>query len=91
MVEAENGRGLVVPALLPFSKDKAALFGGATLYLAKPEAGFMSGGFYSVNWNLDELKAHEKEVTEKKLLKLAFLNAPLQVGGYPWSSVETGK
>ena len=77
-----------MPALLPFSKDKAALFGGSTLYLAKPKADFMSGGFYSVNWDVDELKAHEKEVTEKQLLKLAFLNGQLQAGGYTWSNYE---
>ena len=86
MVEAKNGRGIVVPALLPFSKDKAALFGGATLCLDKPEADFMAGGFYSVNWDLEELKENEKEIMEKRLLKLAFLNGQLQVGGYPWSS-----
>lgn len=86
IVEAEAGRGMVVEPLTPFAKDKAALTGGVTLFLQTPAAEFLRGGFYSVNWDVDELIKHEKEVREKKLLKLAFLNGVLAPGGYKWSS-----
>lgn len=88
MVEAEEGHGMVVPALTPFAKDKGLLFGGVSLYLQKPKADFLRGGFFSVNWDLDELEAHEAEVTEKKMLNLAFLNAQLAPGRYRWLSAE---
>ena len=91
MVEAEGGRGMVVPPLTPFAKDKALLFGGVSLYLDKPEADFLRGGFFSVNWDVEELEAHKGEVTEKKLIKLAFLNGQLAPGGYNWASAEEKK
>ncbi|KAK8060540.1 hypothetical protein PG996_010470 [Apiospora saccharicola] len=76
MVEAENGRGMVVDSLLPFSKDKAALTGGAYSLLGHAPRRLLAG------W----LEQHKDEITEKTLVKLGFLNAQLQVGGYPWSS-----
>lgn len=91
MVEAEDGRGMVVPPLTPFAKDKSLLFGGVSLYLQKPEADFLRGGFFSVNWDLQELEAHKGEVAEKKLTKLAFLNGPLAPGGYNWLPTEEKK
>ena len=86
LVEAEDSRGAIVPSLLPFSKDKAMLFGGVSLYLATPTADFLRGGFYSVSWDLDELQAHGEEVKEKKLVKLAFLEGKLREGGYDWAA-----
>lgn len=91
MVEAEGGRGMVVPPLTPFAKDKGLLFGGVSLYLTKPEADFLRGGFVSVNWDLKELEVHKGEVTEKKLMKMAFLNGQLAPGGYGWASGEEKK
>lgn len=88
MVEAENGRGMVVPAFTPFAKDKGLLTGGITLYLDKPEADHLRGGFISVNWDVAELEAHKTEIKEKKLLKLAFLNGGLSPTGYSWSQGE---
>lgn len=84
MVEAEEGRGMMIPPMNPFAKDKGLLFGGVSLFLQKPEADFLRGGFFSVNWDLEELEAHKGEVTEKKLIKLAFLNGQLALGGYSW-------
>ncbi|KAI1152752.1 hypothetical protein F4825DRAFT_450173 [Nemania diffusa] len=86
MVVAENGRGMVVEPFKPFTKDKAALFGGLTVYLATPKADFLKGTYLHANWDVTELEKHQKEVTEKKLNKLAFLNGQLQPGGYAWSS-----
>lgn len=91
MVEAEEGRGIVVPPLTPFAKDKALLFGGVSLYLQKPEADYLRGGFISVNWDLEELEGHSGEVAEKKLIKLAFLNGQLAPGGYAWAPAEEKK
>ena len=85
IVEAEAGRGAIVPMFNPFAKDKGYLTGGVTLYLQKPKADYLRGGFYSVNWNLDEMEVHKSEIAEKNLLKLAFLNAQLAPGGNKWS------
>lgn len=91
MVEAEEGRGMVVPPLTPFAKDKGLLFGGVSLFLSKPEADFLRGGFFSVNWDIEEVEAHKGEVTEKKLVKLGFLNGQLALGGYSWHPAEEKK
>lgn len=79
---------MVVPPLTPFAKDKGLLFGGVLLCLQNPEADFLRGGFFSVNWDLEELEAHKGEVTEKKLIKLAFLNGQLALEGYSWLRAE---
>jgi len=88
MVEAHDGRGMVVPAFTPFAKDKGLLMGGVTLYLDTPDADHLRGGFYSVNWEIEELEEHGGIVKEEKLLKLAFLNGKLGPGGYGWGGEE---
>ncbi|KAF2002105.1 NAD(P)-binding protein [Amniculicola lignicola CBS 123094] len=85
IVQAEDGRGIVIDHFTPFAKDKQMLTGGYTLYLQKPEADFMRGGLMSVNWDVEEMKEHEKEIVEGNLLKLAFLNGNLGPDGHPWS------
>lgn len=82
IVEAKHGRGMVVPPLTPFAKDNGLLFGGASLYLQQPAADFLHGGFFSANWDLPELEAHQDELAQNKLVKMAFLNARLAPGGY---------
>lgn len=77
---------MILEPFMPFAKDKPLLTGAVTLYLQQTRADFLRGGFLSVNWDIDELEKHKDEITEKKLLKLAFLNGQLQPGGYPWSS-----
>ncbi|KAL1873942.1 hypothetical protein Daus18300_003815 [Diaporthe australafricana] len=85
MVEAENGRGMVVESLLPFSKDKAGLTGALAVYLTTDKADFLRGGYIHANWDVEELEAHKDEIVEKKLIKLGFINGKMQAGGYPWS------
>ena len=36
--------------------------------------------------DVEEMEAHEGEIKEQKLLKLAFLGAKLGSDGHPWSS-----
>jgi len=86
MVEAENGRGMVIDMFTPFARDKAALTRGVTTYLAQPKADFLKGTYLHANWDVEEMEKHKAEITEKKLNKLAFLGAELRPGGYPWSS-----
>ncbi|ROV87536.1 hypothetical protein VMCG_10684 [Cytospora schulzeri] len=86
MVEAESGRGMVVEPFLPFSKDTAALTGGLSVFLTTPKADFLKGGYLHANWDVEELEKHKDEITEKKLMKLAFLHGQLQPGGYSWSA-----
>ncbi|KKY38791.1 putative short chain dehydrogenase reductase [Diaporthe ampelina] len=86
MVEADNGRGMVIEALLPFSKDKAGLTGALAVYLTTNKADFLRGGYIHANWDVEELEAHKDEIAEKKLVKLGFINGEMQPGGYPWST-----
>jgi len=46
------------------------LAAGAALYLASPQAQFLSGRYMSANWDVDELEARKDEVIEKNLLKM---------------------
>ncbi|KAK6222811.1 hypothetical protein LQW54_000620 [Pestalotiopsis sp. IQ-011] len=86
LVAAEGGRGSVVEAFAPFTRDKAGLTGGLTLYLDTPKADFLRGGYIHANWDVSEMEAHKDEIVEKKLVRLGFLNAKLQPGGHEWSS-----
>lgn len=70
----------------PFAKDKQALMGGVSLWLDTPKADFLSGGYLSVNWDVEEMEAHAGEIKEGKLHQLAFLNAKLGPEGHPWGS-----
>lgn len=47
-----------------------ALPGCFHVWLASPEAEFLKGRFVWVNWDVDELKAHAKEIEESMLLKV---------------------
>lgn len=82
----ETQRGMIVDSLTPFALDKGIQTGGLSLYLAQPKADYLKGSFVSVNWDLDELEKHKSEITEQKLLKLAFLGAKLGIEGHPWSN-----
>lgn len=98
--QTETKRGMVVDAFTPFAHDKGIMTGGITLYLASPTAEHLRGGFISANCtfflsiilflglrrpgDLDEIAAHKEEITDQKLLKLAFLNAKLSPEGYSW-------
>ena len=79
---------MLEPQYALFAKDKPLLFGGLSLYLQKPQSDFLRGGFLSVNWDVEELEAHKDEITEKKLVKLGFLNGELKRGGYSWLPAE---
>ncbi|KAI9699601.1 MAG: hypothetical protein M1820_007100 [Bogoriella megaspora] len=85
MVEAEQGRGMVVDAFTLFAKDKQALTAGVTLYVQKSEADFLRGGFFSVNWDVDEMEKNQDEIKEKGILQLGFIKAQLSPDGHPWS------
>ncbi|KAL1655971.1 hypothetical protein SLS61_001535 [Didymella pomorum] len=51
-------------------QDDVALPGQFHLWLASPEAEFLSGRFVWVNWDVDELKAHAEEIKTSALLKI---------------------
>ena len=87
IVEAEGGRGMVVPYFTRFAKDKRLLTDGVTLYLQKLVADHLRGVFLSVNWDVAELDERKGEIVDKEPLKLSFLNATLSPCGYAWSEV----
>jgi len=74
------------PAFGPFAIDDGRLTGGLSLYLSTPKADYLKGGLCSVNWDVREMEAHKKEITEKGLVKLAFLNAKLGPEGHSWEA-----
>ncbi|KAK5696215.1 hypothetical protein LTR97_008635 [Elasticomyces elasticus] len=87
IVEPQGGRGAVTDAFVPFAKDKQALSAGTSLYLQKPEADVLRGGFFSVNWSVDEMLGHGEELKNGELLKLGFVKGQLGADGYLWKKV----
>jgi len=49
---------------------KVELAAGTAVYLASPQAKFLSGRYMSSNWDVDELEARKDEVIKKDLLKI---------------------
>lgn len=47
------------------------------VWLASPEARFLTGKFVWANWDVDELKTRSKEIQETTLLNI-------QLGGWPF-------
>ncbi|KAF2228574.1 NAD(P)-binding protein [Viridothelium virens] len=82
----ETKRGMVVDAFTPFAHDKGIQTGGLSLYLSTSKADFLRGGFISVNWDVEELEAHKKEIVDNNLIKLAFLNGKLSPEGHSWTA-----
>ncbi|KAK8044170.1 hypothetical protein PG993_004194 [Apiospora rasikravindrae] len=76
---------MTVAALKPYAKDSAGLSGGWTLFLATPRAEWMRGGIVSVNWDIEEMEAHQDQIIRENLLGRAFLNAKLGKDGHPWT------
>ncbi|KAF2476655.1 NAD(P)-binding protein [Lindgomyces ingoldianus] len=58
------------PETLHFCEDTVELPAGTAVYLASPQAQFLSGRYMSANWDVDELEARKDEVIEKNLLRI---------------------
>ncbi|KAK7190301.1 hypothetical protein DPSP01_006125 [Paraphaeosphaeria sporulosa] len=85
IVEAKDGRGTVIDAMTPFAKDQPELTGAFTLYLLKPEADVLRGGYVSVNWDVEEIEKHGDEIKTGRLLRLGHINAKVGPDGHPWA------
>ena len=68
---------------MPFAKDEGELTGALGLYLASPSGDYLKGSFISVNWDLEEMEAHQKEV-EGGLLKVKWIPVLPCSGGNGW-------
>ncbi|KAK5211632.1 hypothetical protein LTR99_005713 [Exophiala xenobiotica] len=78
--------GVVVTPMMgetyrPLAKDHPDLVGMVSLWLAQPRADFLSGQLVSVNWDLEAMEAHAKEISEKNLLRLQYLPILPVAGG----------
>lgn len=71
-------------AFAAYTIDSPELTGGLSLYLSTPRADHLRGRYISVNWDVDDMEKHKEEITEKGLLKTAFLNAKLGPEGHPF-------
>jgi NAD(P)-dependent dehydrogenase (short-subunit alcohol dehydrogenase family) len=58
------------PAFAPFAKDTFELVGGAAVWLASEQAGFMNGRYFSVNWSVDEILERRDEIVSQGLLQI---------------------
>ncbi|CAM1508914.1 Fc.00g026530.m01.CDS01 [Cosmosporella sp. VM-42] len=58
------------PEVLNFCEDTVELAAGAAVYLASPQARFLSGRYMSANWDVDELEARKDDIIERNLLKI---------------------
>lgn len=85
IVQAYDGRGMVIDAMTPFAKDQPGLTAAFSLYLLKPEADVLRGGYASVNWDVEDIEKHAEEIKEGRLLKLGFINAKVGPEGHPWA------
>lgn len=47
------------------------------VWLASTEAAFLSGKYVFVNWDVEELKAKEHEIKDKKLLEMWLQGMPI--------------
>ncbi|KAK7946245.1 uncharacterized protein PG986_010566 [Apiospora aurea] len=56
--------------------DTPKLFAGFCLWVSRPEAKFLSGRMVWANWDVDELKGKEEEITSKDILKYAWDGFP---------------
>ncbi len=57
----------------PFAKDHVELKGILSLYLAQDRADYLKGGMVGINWDVEEMERHAKEITEKGLVKTSWL------------------
>ncbi|KEF52801.1 uncharacterized protein A1O9_11218 [Exophiala aquamarina CBS 119918] len=70
------------PELEIYAKDTPELFGSTTVWLAGEEAEFLRGRFVAVNWDVDELVQHQKEIVEEGLLKSQPFKGNIGSGGH---------
>lgn len=69
--------------LKPFAKDAAEMTGGLALYLSSSRADFLKSSLVSVNWDLETIEAHKKEV-EEGALQAHWIPLLPMAGGKGW-------
>ncbi|KAJ5176204.1 uncharacterized protein N7482_002081 [Penicillium canariense] len=60
------------------TEDNVSLPASFNVWLASPEARFLKGKFLWANWDVDELKANEKEMAEGPQLSIGLVGWPFQ-------------
>lgn len=75
------GEGNLLDAFKPYAGDDAQLVGLWSLYLQTSRADYLRGALIGVNWDIEELEAHSREIEEEKLFRLGWLQAKLGDGG----------
>ncbi len=66
---------------LPFAKDQAEQTGGLALYLAQERANYLRGSLTSINWDIEEMEAHKKEIEQDKVLQTKWVTVLPCSGG----------
>ena len=76
---------LLVKDFDEFAKDDPALTGMMALWLVQPKADYLKGQLASINWDLEEMEAHKKEIEEHKLLQIKWIPLLPASGGQGWA------
>jgi hypothetical protein len=64
-----------------YAHDHVDLTGLQALYFAQPRADYLKGLMVSVNWDLEVMEEHQKEILEKGLLTRSWIGSlPLHGG-----------
>ena len=56
-----------------YGHDHIDMTGLLSLYLASPRADFMKGGLTSINWDVEEMEAHQDDISQQRLLDIKWM------------------
>lgn len=65
----------------PCGLDHIDLTGMVSLYLSTPRADYLKGGLVSVNWDVEEMEAHQDRINKDNLLKIKWIPVLPASGG----------
>jgi hypothetical protein len=63
--------GASIPMIAPFLYDTVELASGTAVWLCSGDRKFLSGRYFSVNWDVEELEARRDEIIKKNLFSSA--------------------
>lgn len=56
-----------------YGRDHADLTGMVALYLSTPRADYLKGSLTSINWDVQEMEAHQDQILKDNLLKIKWI------------------
>ncbi|KAL4885465.1 hypothetical protein BJY04DRAFT_230995 [Aspergillus karnatakaensis] len=68
MVATDMGHS--IPLIAPFIHDSVDLAAGGVVWLCSGDKKYLSGRYFSVNWDVEEVEKRKEEIVEKDLLMI---------------------